>query len=224
MTQPQNPQQSPYSLPPGTQAGPAPTTPKRRGRGRRVLLGSAGVVALLVVLAAVFGNGDDSNSAGGGGDKTAAGAPGSGVPAVDKPKPAPRQARTGQEVRDGKFAFTVTRVETGLDHVGDNEFTRQTPQGQYVLVHVTVRNIGDEAQIFDASSQKLIDAQGRQYDADSGAAAIALGDSNAFLNTINPGNSVRGILLYDVPKAFTLKAIDLHDSPFSGGVTVALTN
>ncbi|MFI6453971.1 DUF4352 domain-containing protein [Streptosporangium amethystogenes] len=71
---------------------------------------------------------------------------------------------------------------------------------------------------------KLIDTKGRQYDPDSGAAALGLKNSNAFLNTINPGNAVNGILLFDVPKNFRIKAIELHDSPFSGGVTVALNN
>ena len=51
---------------------------------------------------------------------------------------------------------------------------------------------------------------------------MGLKDSNAFLNNINPGNLVKGILLFDVPKTFKLKAIELHDSVFSGGVTVAL--
>jgi Telomeric repeat-binding factor 2. len=50
-----------------------------------------------------------------------------------------------------------------------------------------------------------------------------LDDSNAFLNNINPGNSVAGILVYDVPKGLTLSKIELHDSMFSGGVTVTLS-
>jgi hypothetical protein len=86
-----------------------------------------------------------------------------------------------------------------------------------------VKNIGDEAQLFTDSDQKLIDAKGRQFDADSGAAALGLKGSNAFLNNINPGNAVQGILLFDVPKGISLKAVELHDSMFSGGVTVALT-
>ncbi|ETK36593.1 hypothetical protein MPTA5024_07930 [Microbispora sp. ATCC PTA-5024] len=127
----------------------------------------------------------------------------------------------GDVVKDGKFAFKVTKVEKGLSQVGEG-FTVSKAQGQYVLIHLTVKNIGDEAQMFTDSAQKLIDIKGRQFDADSGAAALGLSGSNAFLNNINPGNSVKGILLFDVPKNLTLKAVELHDSVFSGGVTVSL--
>jgi Domain of unknown function (DUF4352) len=217
---PQQPADQPHQQP--YQPHLRPPAPRPRRRGRRVLLAAGAVVAVLVVGGALAGNDGNGTSAGTSGGRNGGAEPAAGSTAPAKPADKPRPAGIGQEVRDGKFAFVVTAVDTGLDHVGTDEFTRQTPQGQYVLVHVTVRNIGDEAQLFDASSQKLVDAQGRRYDADSGAAAIALGDSNAFLNTINPGNSVRGILLYDVPKSFVASAIELHDSPFSGGVTVSL--
>ncbi|MCL3862936.1 DUF4352 domain-containing protein [Actinotalea sp. K2] len=90
-----------------------------------------------------------------------------------------------------------------------------------MLVHLTVRNIGTEAQYFDGSSQELLDTQGRTHSSD-GSAAIYLDDSNSFLNQINPGNEVQGIVVFDVPADAQLASIELHDSPFSGGVTVAL--
>jgi hypothetical protein len=133
----------------------------------------------------------------------------------------PKSAGIGDTVKDGKFSFKITKVDKGLTQVGKS-FTISKAQGQYVLVYVTVKNIGDEAQLFDGSAQKLIDSKDRQYDTDSGAAALGLEDSNAFLNNINPGNSVSGILLFDVPKDFRIKAIELHDSLFSGGVAIGL--
>jgi hypothetical protein len=44
-----------------------------------------------------------------------------------------------------------------------------------------------------------------------------------FLEDINPGNEVKGKLIFDVPKPTKLTAIELHDSMFSGGVKVALS-
>ena len=44
-----------------------------------------------------------------------------------------------------------------------------------------------------------------------------------FLNEINPGNSTKGRLIFDVPKSTKLTALELHDSPFSGGVEVSLS-
>jgi Domain of unknown function (DUF4352) len=46
------------------------------------------------------------------------------------------------------------------------------------------------------------------------------GDSHAFLEDINPGNSVNGIIVFDIPKDATIVKLELHDSAFSGGVVV----
>ncbi|WP_189082424.1 DUF4352 domain-containing protein [Mangrovihabitans endophyticus] len=85
------------------------------------------------------------------------------------------------------------------------------------------RNIGDKAQLFDGSSQKALDAKGTEYSNDAAAEIDANGDSSTFLEEINPGNQVKGRLIFDVPKSTKLTAIELHDSVFSGGVTVALS-
>ncbi|WP_051752373.1 DUF4352 domain-containing protein [Streptosporangium amethystogenes] len=209
---PQQPPQYGYSQPP-----PQTVIVQRKGGGclRAFLIGAA-VLAGLVVIGGLLGGGDkDGGDPASSADTTVAEA----APAERKNKP----AGLGDTVKDGKFAFKVTKVEKGVERVG-GEYLGSDAQGQYVLVHVTVKNIGDESQLFSDSSQKLIDTKGRQYDPDSGAAALGLKNSNAFLNTINPGNAVNGILLFDVPKNFRIKAIELHDSIFSDGVTVALND
>lgn len=187
---------------------------KKGGGCLKALLIGAAVLMGLTVLGTVL--------KGGGGDTQVSltNTPGRTSEAAKPEKP--QAPGLGDVVKDGKFAFKVTKVEKGLSQVGEG-FTVSKAQGQYVLIHLTVKNIGDEAQMFTDSAQKLIDTKGRQFDADSGAAALGLDGSNAFLNNINPGNSVKGILLFDVPKNITLKAVELHDSVFSGGVTVAFT-
>ncbi|MBO2457290.1 DUF4352 domain-containing protein [Actinomadura violacea] len=129
----------------------------------------------------------------------------------------------GREYRDGKFAFTVTKVKKGVKRVGD-EYFGNTAQGQYVLIYVTVENIGDKARTFTAGNQTLYDTKGRKFDTDGGATVMMGDESKSFLEQINPGNSVDGILIFDVPRGIRLKALDLHDSVFSGGVTVPLGN
>ncbi|WP_424535116.1 DUF4352 domain-containing protein [Sphaerisporangium viridialbum] len=211
--QPQNGPQYGYAQP-----YPQTVIVQKKGGGclRAFLIGAA-VMAGLILLGSLLSGG---GSGGGSSEDTDGGTTAAAAPTKRHAKP--KQAGFGDVVQDGKFAFKVTKVEKGLAQIGEG-FTVSRAQGQYVLIHLTVKNIGDEAQLFSDSSQKLIDSKGRQYDADSGAAALGLKDSNAFLNNINPGNSVRGILLFDVPKGFTLKAVELHDSMFSGGVTVALS-
>ncbi|MEV6961913.1 DUF4352 domain-containing protein [Streptomyces sp. NPDC051207] len=128
-------------------------------------------------------------------------------------------AGLGDPVRDGKFQFTVTRIQPGVQQIG-GEFGKDA-QGQFILVHVTVSNIGNESQLFDGSAQKLFDTKNREFSADT-EAAIYLDESKSFLNEINPGNTVEGIVVFDVPKYVMPVKLRLHDSLFSGGVTVAL--
>lgn len=127
-------------------------------------------------------------------------------------------AGIGDAVRDGKFEFTITEVETGIDAVGD-EFLGKEAQGQFVFVYVTVENIGDEAQLFDGSSQYLIDTEGREHSSD-GEAAFYVENSDSFLTEINPGNTVEGIVVFDIPADATPASLNLHDSFLSGGVEV----
>jgi Domain of unknown function (DUF4352) len=200
--------------------------PKSSGAGKGCLIAIGVIVGLFLLLgacAALLSAGSSKSAS----PTTAASTPDStqAPPPAEKtqaPPPAKKKVVNGigREYRDGKFAFTITRIKKGVHRVGD-QYTGQTAQGQYVLVYVTVRNIGTEASTFDNSSQKLTDVQGRNFDSDT-VATISMADANAFLKDINPGNGVNGILVYDVPQGTRLKSIDLHDSMFSGGVTVPL--
>ena len=53
-------------------------------------------------------------------------------------------------------------------------------------------------------------------------AAMSIDGNDVFLNQINPGNTVKGVLVYDMPKGAVPASIELHDSMFSGGATVSL--
>src|SRR5215475_4626180 len=124
-----------------------------------------------------------------------------------------------QPARDGKFEFTVTKLECGIDQLGDKLLNKKA-QGQFCKVYVSVRNIGNEARTFDASNQYAYNAAGQKYDAE-GSAGLYLGEeSKAFLEQINPGNSVNGIVVFDVPKEAKIAKVELHDSGLSGGVVV----
>jgi hypothetical protein len=140
--------------------------------------------------------------------------------AAEEPAAEPELPGVGDAVRDGKFEFTVTKVEPGVQEIGD-EFLSQEAQGQFVLVHLTVENIGNESQYFDGNNVTAYDAENREFAADT-EAAIYLDDSNSFLNEINPGNSVDGVVVFDVPADVELSQLELHDSVFSGGVEVTL--
>lgn len=134
-------------------------------------------------------------------------------------KSGPKTAGIGQPVKDGKFTFTVTKVQNGPRRIGD-QYAGKNAQGKFIFVRVTVHNHGAEAQTFFGDAQKLL-AGGKEYSADS-EASIYLKDAESLLEEINPGNTVKGTIVYDVPKSVMPTAIELHDSPFSGGVKMSL--
>jgi hypothetical protein len=124
-------------------------------------------------------------------------------------------------VRDGKFEFQVKDFECGETKIGSG-FLAEKAQGQFCVATVKVSNIGDEAQMFDGTSQYLYDEQGREFEA-STEAAIVLPASKSFLEDINPGNTVTGKVIWDVPSSgFKADHLELHDSMFSDGVEVTL--
>ncbi|WP_241249828.1 DUF4352 domain-containing protein [Rhodococcus sp. X156] len=161
------------------------------------------VLIIVIVMATSAGGGSDSDSAGGSGSSEQA-----------------SQATIGTPVRDGKFEFVVNAVQPGTPTVG-SEPLQTTAQGQFVVVKLSVRNIGDRQQIFNQSAQKLIDQQGRELSTSTVAGAYL--DSNNFLAEINPGNSVDGTIVFDIPKDAVPTTLELHDSVFSGGVKVQLS-
>lgn len=186
--------------------------PRKKGGAGKVLLIVFAVIFVLcggaVALVAVMANGaskaiNEAASNPGGAAKPAAG-------------------KVGQPVRDGKFEFTVQSVKPGVAQVG-GQYANKKAQGQFVLVTVVVKNVGKEAQTFDSSPQKGYGPDGAAFEADGAAALYANEESRTFLETINPGNQVTGVLVFDIPKTATLAKVELHDSLFSGGVVVDLT-
>ena len=123
-------------------------------------------------------------------------------------------------VEDGKFRFTVTSVSCGHDTVG-TIVTRQA-QGQYCIVDLSVTNIGTKGQLLLDSVQKAIGSDGAVYGPDSTAGVIASSGTSTWVNVVNPGNSVTGKIVFDIPDGAQLTKLELHDSAFSTGTTITL--
>lgn len=175
-----------------------------------------GIIVLLAIIGGAAGGGNTNNS------NTGDNNGGSGVTKSDD-KPA-TTAKLNEAARDGKFEFTVKSVECGKTEVvsPETDALRQKAQGQYCLMTLAVKNIGNEQQYFSVSDQKLLNSAGQQYTADSTATLYNGGNSQPLLAQINPGNSVEGVLVFDIPKDQTPVSAELHDSAFSNGVKVSL--
>jgi len=127
----------------------------------------------------------------------------------------------GDRVRDGQFEFVVRSVDCGARSVGDG-VGRQAALGQFCLVGLRVENTGREGRTFGGGQQFLFDDQGNRHDPDLGATA-GHGDGGLLSTHLNPGQRLGGTLVYDVPDPVTLARVELHDGPFSGGVSVELS-
>lgn len=173
-------------------------------------------ILVLVVLGVIV------SAAGGGTDTSSNQANNSGSSDTSaSEKSAATTAKIGEAARDGKFEFTVTAFKCGAKTLGDNEFLREEAQGQFCVMDVTVKNIGNEAQTFFTSEQKVKNAEGQEFSNDT-SAEIAVAGGDAWVNEINPGNTAKGKVVFDVPADATIVSAELHDSSFSNGVEVSL--
>lgn len=177
-----------------------------------VLVGCGGIVALA---ASSDNDAPTTQNAGASGDEPTAAA---------KPKEAakPKVAGLNKAVRDGKFEFVVKTVKCGKTTVGGSYLNKKA-QGQFCEVRISVKNIGKEPQIFSGSFQKAMGSKGAEYSNDGAAELYANSENETFLNEINPGNKAQGVLIFDIPKGSKIASLELHDSPFSEGVTVKVS-
>lgn len=171
------------------------------------------VILALIVIGVVA-------SAAGGGSKSSTGP--SSNKQETKTEAKAETAKIGVAVRDGKFEFVVKSIKCGEASVGTNQYLTKTAQGQYCLMSVSVKNIGNEKQSLFSANQKLLDAASKEYSADDTATLYAAPQGSSWYSDINPGNSVEGTIVFDVPKDVTPTVAELHDSAYSGGTKVSL--
>lgn len=172
---------------------------------------------ILIVIGAVAG------ASGGNTTKTTDSNTTSGANNQPAAKTEAKVAKIGEAANDGKFEFTVSGIKCGTPSVSDSSgYVTRTAQGQYCLLSISIKNIGDKQQLFSESDQKLLNAGNQEYSPDTTATLYNSNNSDVFLSQINPGNTVTGTLVYDLPKDQTPVKAELHDSAFSGGVNVTL--
>jgi len=134
------------------------------------------------------------------------------------PKPAP--AAPG-EIRDGTFAFQPNGVVL-TPTVGEGT-EKKTAAGTYAVVTVLVTNAGTLPAFFSTAEQKLVDTTGRTYSPDGDADIILNKEANAGLGKfIPPGKQLLFKIAYDLPSGTQPRAIELHESNSSNGVTADL--
>jgi hypothetical protein len=122
----------------------------------------------------------------------------------------------GAPVTVGDLQITVTGTETVTDLQG------MTPvNGEFYIVHFTVRNQGSSPATYLASLQHLI-AGDMTYQGSAGAAVHL---ENGFMPSIPPGAEIATAVAFDVPSAVHPTAIEIdNDLLAGGGVQVPLSS
>ncbi|GAB2671226.1 serine/threonine-protein kinase [Nocardia goodfellowii] len=209
-------------------AAPPPRPARRRKKGG-FLRKMIGALVLLVVapfalaagcFALIAASSPNSSDTGSAVDKPPAIAEGTPEPVPDEaPESDPGPAPAGSAVRDGKFEFAVTDVESGISRVGV-----QSAQGSFLLVTLSVRNISAEPKWFVPFGQKLVDSAGHATEHDATATIWKnTSRSHGYSFELTPGQSATVVLVFDVAAESTPAHLELHDFVLSGGVSVALT-
>lgn len=135
--------------------------------------------------------------------------------------PAPATGE-GTTVHDGDFAFTVQRLTCGSSAaaaVSAGGIGEKVPVGAVECI-VTMKVTDDKgsAQTFFDSDQYAYDARGRQFSADTNGSIYLHGDQDA--TQVNPGITITALVPFQIPRGDRITRLVLHDSTFSGGVTV----
>jgi len=139
--------------------------------------------------------------------------------------PAPPEASAtpssdlGRPMRDGQLEFVVRDWRCGVRQLGDGPLAR-TPQGSFCLARVDVRDVKQEPRTLFEAFQKVRDSAGGEYEADF-PARFALPDQTLW-DRVNPGESVSGTMVFDLPAGATPVELELHDGALSGGVAIRL--
>ncbi|GAA2534084.1 hypothetical protein GCM10009860_12850 [Microbacterium mitrae] len=121
----------------------------------------------------------------------------------------------------GEFEFTVTgSAELGAT-IGEEPLSH-TAQGVFLQVDLSVKNIGNKSETFFDSYVTLVDVEGKQYDADS-MASIYLDSAATWALGINPGNTMAGPVVFDVPAGTVAEFLMVKDNMFADdGELIAL--
>jgi uncharacterized protein DUF4352 len=126
-----------------------------------------------------------------------------------------------QPVRDGAFQFTADGMQCGVHEIGPPD-DYQAPTGQFCVITLTIKNVGTNPAIFADAIQKAYGTGGVWFGSDSEAAFYANPDPDIFFNDINPGNTVRALVVYDIPQSGHIVRLEVHENPTTRGAIIKI--
>lgn len=135
-----------------------------------------------------------------------------------------RIVKIRDEVIANDLAFTVTDISQAKS-LGSS-FTKADAQGTFNVVTLTIKNVGKETVTIDSSMMKIIDSEGRKFDRSvdgQTAKGLSQGKVDLFLQQVQPGLSVTGDLVFDLPDDATDLKLIVKGSMFGTEKQISLT-
>lgn len=121
-------------------------------------------------------------------------------------------AKIGTEISNKKVSIKVNSVKEASSISDSTGYLKYTPDdgGKYILVNLTVKNVGDELYSFVVNNFQAESSDGKQY------SPSVLISGNNYLNSgsINPGLSETGNIAFEVPKNVTPAMLTLEFQEF----------
>lgn len=179
-------------------------------------IGCGGFLGVIILLGAFGAAGSSGGSSGGSASAgSSSGVSGSSAQAAVAP---------GRIARDGDFAFVLEGATCGkaaARAVWAAGYGEKVPgDATECIFKIRVTDDKGEAQTFFDSNQYVYDSRGRQYSADDDASTFLKGDKDD--TQVNPGITITAKVPFQFPDGINPKRLVLHDSEFSGGVTVKI--
>src|SRR3989344_139648 len=139
-----------------------------------------------------------------------------------KAVPQPILKKMNEAVTVDYLTYKVTKVET-FTEMGTSFFNKKT-EGKFVKVYVNILNNAKESQNIFSPRFTLEDNQGRRFDEFPGA-SLYITDSLDFGQQVQPGLSISGAVVFELPKdAQDLKLVIKGDWLSETEVIVQLSN
>lgn len=126
-----------------------------------------------------------------------------------------KEASKGETIKIGEVKYTVTGVDK-MKEVG-KEGNIMKAKGNYVVVDLTIENIGKERAEFDGDMAKLWDEGEQAYDLDLEASAAACSASgiadtvNIWFGAIEPGETIKSRAVFDLSPEIKDLKIELRN-------------
>ena len=133
-------------------------------------------------------------------------------------------AKIGDAVTANDLSFTVTDISKAKS-LG-NSYSKKESQGTFNVITLNIKNTGKETATIDSSMMKITDSQGRKFDRSiegQTAKGLSQGKVDLFLQQVQPGLSVTGEIVFDLPDDATDLKLLVKGSMFGTEKQISLT-